>query len=212
MISSLIRRTSDPRFMHKFISSFIVTRRCCNALNRSKGASRNLFQKVTRADTLTMGRTIARTCRAFVSSVVTSPVSSMLLIALVLAAIGTQITSIAPRYKNTWMNVRSRDAGSSGRKRPEVIRRRVETLAMFARNTRHRHLLRTCSRTVFSLLSRQRWYSNFRPRFLHKSFSRLRYRERIRVRMRNLRRRLNGITGIPIKLSSRQMSNHLFYK
>lgn len=142
--------------MHKFILSLIITRHCCKTLWIEAKALLGTSSK-----SYTMRRTIARTCRAFVPSVTTSSVSRLTMM-LFFAAIGTQITSIAPRYKNT-LNASFWRVDSSGRKRPEIIRRRVETLTMFARNTRHWHLLRTCSRTIFSLLSRQRWYSNFRP-------------------------------------------------
>jgi len=92
--------------MHKFISSFIVIHRCCNALNRSEGTSRNSVQKLL-VQNLTMGRTITRTCRPFVSSVAISfLLSTLLTMVLFLLQLDLlQINSIAPRCKNTWMNV-----------------------------------------------------------------------------------------------------------
>lgn len=131
---------------------------------------------------------------------------------LFLLQFGTQITSIVPRCKNTWMNASPRwwfvedqvHPGGTGQKSSDG---RVETLTMFARNTRHRHLLRTCSRTVFLLLSRRRWYSNFRLQLLHKSLSQLRQETHSNPKSA---RRLDGIIGILMKLSSRQTSTIYF--
>jgi len=160
--------------MHKFISSFIVIHRCCNALNRSEGTSRNSVQKFTCAEShngkndYSHLSSIRLICCDFVSSLDVANDG------VVLAAIGLAANKEyrATMQKHSNERVPVEDQIHPEKKRPEIIRRRVKTLTMFARNTRRRHLLRTCSRNIFSLLSRQRWYSNFRPQLLHKSLSR----------------------------------------
>jgi len=160
--------------MHNFILSFIVTRRCCNAvaLNHIKDASQNLFQKLLMQNlTIRKKRSLALVVHS----------SRLLRFYSFLDAANDDVGSCCNRdannkYRGTMQkhldervpDVIRGGSGSSERKGPEIIRRIERSQCLrgtpgtgtCCEPARVRARARKPSSRYF-LTSVQRWYSNF---------------------------------------------------